>query len=92
MYSGYPLTSLCDGKGRWVYADQDWARIASLAPTVLACARSGDTVAAGIVGQACADLVEAAAAVANRCHFPGRFPLILSGTAYTCCTCLTSTW
>ena len=84
---GYPLTSLCDGKGRWVYSDQDWARIASLARTVLACAQSGDAVAAGIVSRACDDLVEAAAAVVVRCHFPGLFPLILSGTAFACCIC-----
>ena len=74
--------SCCDGEGRWVYADQDWARIASLAPTVLACAQDGDAVAQGIVSQAGDDLVRAAAAVVNRCRFTDRFPLILSGEAW----------
>ena len=64
-----------------MYADQDWARIASLAPTVLACAQNGDDVAQDIVSQAGDDLVRAAAAVVNRCHFTDRFPLILSGQA-----------
>ncbi|KAK9838654.1 hypothetical protein WJX74_000698 [Apatococcus lobatus] len=63
----------------WAYAEQDWARIASLAPTVLACAQGGDTVAASIVTQACEDLVAAATAAVDKCKFEGAFPLVLSG-------------
>ncbi len=62
-----------------MYADQEWSRIASLAPAVLTCEFNSDPVASEIARQACEDLVCAAAAAAGRCNFANRYPLILSG-------------
>lgn len=67
---------------RWVYRDTSWAGVASLAPSVLACAAAGDAAAVAILEQAGSELVESVAAVAARLQADsndGPIPVILSG-------------
>eukprot|EP00892_Ulva_mutabilis_P007003 jgi/Ulvmu1/4675/UM002_0406.1 len=67
---------------RWVHRDTSWASVASLAPTVLACASSGDAAATAILQQAAAELVDSVYAVARKIQQDsgsGPPPLVLSG-------------
>lgn len=66
----------------WVYRDTSWAAVASLAPSVVACASAGDAAAVNILETAASDLVESIAAVSGKlktCSGDGPVPVILSG-------------
>lgn len=66
--------------GRWVYAEPGWARIAGLAPSVVACAQEGDKVAHQILHGGAADLANTVQAAVGQLHMPPPFNLVLAGT------------
>ena len=62
-----------------MYAEPGWARVAGLAPSVVACAQSGDTVALQILKDGVVDLVASVQAVVQRLHMTQPFKLVLAG-------------
>jgi len=62
-----------------VYAEPGWARIAGLAPSVVACAQQGDAVAQQILQEEAADLVVTVQAAVRQLHMPPTFQLVLAG-------------
>ncbi|XP_031500144.1 uncharacterized protein LOC116264197 isoform X2 [Nymphaea colorata] len=71
----------------WVYADQSWARVAELVPTVVACADAGDEVANKILLDSVHELAASVRAVAQRLALSGEdgsgsFPLVMVGGVF----------
>ena len=64
---------------RWVYAEAGWARIAALAPAVVACAQDGDQVAHHILQEGVSDLVTTVQAVVKQLNMLQPFQLVLAG-------------
>ncbi|KAL0027911.1 hypothetical protein WJX79_002298 [Trebouxia sp. C0005] len=81
------LSYLCKWSGvnclpdlvRWVYAEAGWARIAALAPAVVACAQNGDQVAHHILQEGISDLVTTVQAVVKQLNMLQPFQLVLAG-------------
>lgn len=79
------LCKRCDGVTclpdlvRWVYAEAGWARIAALAPAVVACAQDGDQVAHHILQEGISDLVTTVQAVVKQLNMLRPFQLVLAG-------------
>ena len=73
---------------RWVYAEAGWARIAALAPAVVACAQDGDQEAHHILQEGIADLVTAVQAVAKQLNMLQPFQLVLAGGMQHALSCL----
>lgn len=62
-----------------MYAEAGWARIAALAPCVVSCAQSGDSVAQYILEEGCSDLAHTVGAVVKQLHMTQPFKLVLAG-------------
>lgn len=78
---------------RWVYAEAGWARIAALAPAVVACAQNGDQVAHHILQEGISDLVTTVQAVVKQLNMLQPFQLVLAGGMHNAPACLTlSCW
>ena len=58
--------------GRWVYKDTSWARIASVVPTVKACAAAGDVEAQKVLKLAVEGLATSVRAVVKRLNLAGE--------------------
>lgn len=75
----YPHVASLSELVRWVYAEPGWARIAGLAPSVVACAQEGDKVAHQILQGGAADLANTVQAAVGQLHMPPPFNLVLAG-------------
>ena len=73
---------------RWVYAEAGWARIAALAPAVVACAQDGDQVAHHILQEGISDLVTTVQAVVKQLNMLQPFQLVLAGGMQHALACL----
>lgn len=71
-----------------MYAEAGWARIAALAPAVVACAQDGDQVAHHILQEGISDLVTTVQAVVKQLNMLRPFQLVLAGGMQHALACL----
>ncbi len=71
-----------------MYAEAGWARIAALAPAVVACAQDDDQVAHNILQEGVSDLVTTVQAVVRQLNMLQSFQLVLAGGMQHALACL----